>query len=124
MALVVFTSGIVDERPTCVRVGLSTTQSLCGAAFRGGCGTWPAWGWGSLGTLLSPEASAVRQVASVARQDRIAALSPPLLVGGVVVGLGGCVSCELDSGREHLLRQTTLSPSLVRGVGCGVSWMF
>ena len=54
-------------------------------------------GWVGVGTLLSPEASAVRQV-SLARQDRIIAV--------VVVGLGGFVSCELDSGREHLRNDT------------------
>jgi hypothetical protein len=46
-----------------------------------------------VGTLLSPEASAVRQV-SLARRDRIVAVA--------AVGSGGFVSCELDSGREHL----------------------
>ena len=50
------------------------------------------WGLGP-GTLLSPEASAVRQV-SLARRDRIVTV--------VAVGSGGFVSCELDSGREHL----------------------
>ena len=67
---------------------------LLTAACWCGCGTWLVVGGGEgRDTLLSPEASAVRQV-SLARQDRIIAV--------VVVGLGGFVSCELDSGREHL----------------------
>ena len=74
----------------------SQFPAACGGGC--GCGTWLAMGGGvDRDTLLSPEASAVRQV-SLARQDRIIAV--------VVVGLGGFVSCELDSGREHLRNDT------------------
>ena len=53
------------------------------------------------GTLLSPEASAVRQVSLEGRWS----LLPPswvLACDALVARVGGLVSCELDSGREHL----------------------
>ena len=72
----------------------SWSVSVLPPTLVGGCGTWlVVGGGGGRDTLLSPEASAVRQV-SLARVDR------PSLEGGG--GCGGVVSCELDSGREHL----------------------
>ena len=74
---------------------LSTTHSQLVACSRLVVGVEPGgMGLGvGVDTLLSPEASAVRQV-SLARRDWIVAV--------VAVGSGGFVSCELDSGREHL----------------------
>jgi hypothetical protein len=74
---------------------LSTTHTQLVACSRLVVGVEPDAGRAGSGpgTLLSPEASAVRQV-SLARRDRIATV--------VAVGSGGFVSCELDSGREHL----------------------
>ena len=67
-----------------------------------GCGTWLVVGGGEgRDTLLSPEASAVRQVSLEGRWS----LLPPswvLACDALVARVGGLVSCELDSGREHL----------------------
>ena len=96
LALVVFTSGIVDERP-----GLCPWSSqycqLAGVEPEGyGVGT-------GVGTLLSFEESGIpsdRGLFFRTFQDRS-------VVGRD--GLGGCVVCELDSGREHLWQLFTRS---------------
>ena len=92
--MVVFASGIVDERPTCL-VG---RPQYC-SAVPGSLGGWVwnlagRWGGEVFGTLLSPEASAVRAGPLGPRGP-----AAPCVGGG---GCGGCVVCELDSGREHL----------------------
>ena len=69
------------------------------------------------GTLLSPEASAVRQVSLEGRWS----LLPPswvLACDALVARVGGLVSCELDSGREHLGRTPLFWPFFGVG-GCG-----
>ena len=85
----VFTSGIVDDA---LALGAVSSQYYSSSLLVGVEPGGVVVGVG-VGTLLSPEASAVRQV-SLARRDRIVTV--------VAVGPGGFVSCELDSGREHL----------------------
>ena len=51
--MVVFTSGIVDERPV---VGLVSSQYYSFSLLEG-CGTWGCWSGGGLDTLLSFEES-------------------------------------------------------------------
>jgi hypothetical protein len=65
-------------------VGLSTTR-LFGLVPGGGCGTWPVGGVGGLGTLLSPEASAVRQTSSGPRGPAVPCLGVVAAVGVLFV---------------------------------------
>jgi hypothetical protein len=84
---------------------LSTTHVWCAACCVSWVGVEPGGVVVGVGvdTLLSPEASAVRQVPLWGRGLRAAVPGlPGLVVTLVAVCLGGCVSCELDSGREHL----------------------
>lgn len=85
----VFTSGIVDDA---LPVGAVSSQYYLSSLLVGVEPGGVVVG-GGVDTLLSPEASAVRLV-SLALQDRVVTVWR--------CGLGGCGSCELDSGREHL----------------------
>jgi hypothetical protein len=64
LALVVFTSGIVDDASACGVVSSQYYSLLLSCLQLGGVGVEPGgMGLGvGVGTLLSPEASAVRQV--------------------------------------------------------------
>src|SRR5689334_12325166 len=89
--MVVFASGIVDERLPRWVVGLSTA---CPASV-GGCGTWSAgsggWFWHTVG-VLRDHAGAGFFGASFA----------PCCAVVWWVGVGGCGVWLLNSGREHL----------------------
>jgi hypothetical protein len=100
VALVVFTSGIVDER-LLLRAMASQYCQLAGVEP----GVVVGGGW--VGTLLGPERSGRVPVWEGVFSSGVGGLSSccllcscrPLGVGGGVGGLGVCV---LNSGREHL----------------------
>ena len=109
LALVVFTSGIVDEGPL---VGSWPSQyylsSLLVGVEPGGRGA----GWGG-DTLLGPEGSGPGR-AGVSRWGRgvgVLCLLCPVLPGWVGWGVGGRASCDLNSGREHLVADLHQDPS-------------
>ena len=90
--------------------GRGLLSTVC-MIFRGRVGVEPGGSvrWGGVGTLLSFEGSG---------DWLLVASWYPRAAGWWCWGLGGLVVCELDSGREHLTRQTYL-PLVWGGCGCG-----
>ena len=108
--MVVFTSGIVDDASLW---WAGSSQYCPHVPFRGWVWAWNleiSACWGGVGTLLSFEGSG---------DWLLVASWYPRAAGWWCWGLGGLVVCELDSGREHLTRQTYL-PLVWGGCGCRV----
>ncbi len=129
--LVVFTSGIVDEGPRRVCVGLlSTTRCLVSSRpwWAGGpgcgCGTWSlVWVGGVVAHcwVLRDQYAGRAWLLWVWLWVLVFSVGLLCLLARLVwVGVGGFVFCELDSGREHLAATLTmgLSPRIIFVVSC------
>ena len=134
LALVVFTSGIVDEW----LAGLLVVVLVLLVLFVGvGVERVVAGGWVGRDTLLGPEGSG-----SGSGAGRFSAFGWGVVGGGAgcgvlcasfvlclrwwVWGVGGCVLCDLNSGREHLVMHLWLVDLSAWGVlprGWWVGWL-